>query len=67
MFDILNLFFVSILSTSPEVIKHFPCSSAEHKIYPAHKCLNANNCILTFISMINITPERLKAINLSVC
>ena len=22
----------------------FMLNSAEHKIYPAHKCLNANNC-----------------------
>ena len=31
-------------------------NSAETNIYPAHKCLNANNCnvgILTFMSRIN--------------
>ena len=28
-----------------EVIKlFFMLNSTEHKIYPAHKCLNANNC-----------------------
>ena len=43
----------------------FMLNSAEHEIYPAHKCLNANNSwhfivgILTFISMINSTSERL--------
>ena len=42
----------------------FILNSAEHEIYPAHKCLNANNFgILTFISMINTTSERLKARN----
>ena len=41
-------------------------NSAEHAIYPAHKCQNANNCwhftvgIFTFISMINTTSKRLK-------
>ena len=46
----------------------FILNSAEHEIYPAHKCLNANNCWhfniyehdkLTFISMINTTSERI--------
>ena len=27
-----------------EVIKLFMLNSTEHEIYPAHKCLNANNC-----------------------
>ena len=36
-------------------------NSTENKIYPAHKCLNAN--ILTFISTKNTTSERLKARN----
>ena len=39
----------------------FMLNSADHKIYPAHKCKNAN--ILTFISRINTTSERLKARN----
>ena len=31
--------------SGPEVIKlFFMLNSAEHEIYPAHKCLNANNC-----------------------
>ena len=44
----------------PEVIKtFFMLNSAEHKIYPAHKCQNANDVdILTFISMIHTTSER---------
>ena len=28
----------------PEVIKKFMLSSAEHVIFPAHNCENANNC-----------------------
>ena len=39
-------------------------NSAEHEIYHAHKCKNA---ILTFISMINTTSERHKAINFFIC
>ena len=41
----------------------FPCSTQLNEIYPAHKCENANNnvSILTFISMIHTTPERLKS------
>ena len=31
------------IGPGPEAIKLFSCS-AETKIYPAHKCLNANNC-----------------------
>ena len=27
----------------PEIIKNFH-NSAEREIFPAHKCLNANNC-----------------------
>ena len=27
----------------PEVIIFFMLNSAEHEIYPAHKCLNVNN------------------------
>ena len=32
--------------SGPEVIKLFfqKLNSAKHEIYPAHKCLNANNC-----------------------
>ena len=47
----------------------FMFNSTEHKVYHAHKCLDANNGwhlptivgILTFISMINTTSENLKA------
>ena len=28
----------------PEVIKLFMLNSTEHEVYPAHKCLNGNNC-----------------------
>ena len=39
--------------------------SAEHEIYSAHKCLNANNFfivgILTFISRINKASDNFKA------
>ena len=46
----------------------FILNSAEHEIYPAHKCENANNCgILTLISMINTISERLKARNFFIC
>ena len=37
-------------------------NSAEHEIYPAHNVKMPKNAgILTFISMINTTSERLKA------
>ena len=40
----------------------FMLNSAQHKIYPTHKSYNATIVvILTFISMINTTSERLKA------
>ena len=40
-------------------------NSAEHLIYPAQKCQNANNCWhSTFISMINTAYEILRARNL---
>ena len=43
-------------------------NSVEHEINPAHKCLNANNCvILTLISMVNTTYEGLKARNFFIC
>ena len=43
-------------------------NSAEYEICSADKCLNANIFgILTFISMINTTSERLKARNFFVC
>ena len=41
-----NIFTYQILwgKSGPEVIKLFPLNSAEHEIYPAHKCQNVNNC-----------------------
>ena len=43
----------------PRLLNFFLLNSAEHEIYSAHKCKNVG--ILTFISMINTTSERLKA------
>ena len=43
-------------------------NSSEHKIYPAHNCFMPTIVgILTFISMINTTSERLKARNFFIC
>ena len=57
-----------LICLSPEGIKLFILNSAEHEIYPAHKCKNAHIVgILTFISMINTTFERLKATNILIC
>ena len=43
-------------------------NSAEHEIYPAQNVkIQTIVCILTFISMINTTSERLKAINFFIC
>ena len=39
----------------------FILNSAEHEIYPAHKCQNVNNI------MINTASERLKARNFFIC
>ena len=51
----------------PEVIKlFFILNSAERENYPANKCYNTVG-ILTFISMINTTSERLKARNFFIC
>ena len=41
-------------------------NSAEQDNYPAHKWYNANNCS-TYIRMVNITFERLKARNVVIC
>ena len=55
--------------SGPEVIKKFSVlNSAEHKFYPANNVKMPTIVgILTFISMINTTSERLKAINFFVC
>ena len=46
----------------------FMHNSAEHRIYPAHKCKNANNCwYFNIISMMNTTSEKLKARNFFIC
>ena len=52
-----------------EVIKLFSkLNSADHEIYPAHRVnMSTIVVILTFISMINTTPERLKAGNFFIC
>ena len=44
-------------------------NSAEHEIYPAHKRFKMPTIvgILTIISMINTTSERLKARNFFIC
>ena len=43
-------------------------NSAEHEVYPAHKCLMPTFVgILTFISMINTASERLKLGNFFIC
>ena len=34
----------SIRKSGPQVIFLFILNSGEHEIFPAHKCLNANNC-----------------------
>ena len=44
----------------------FVLTSAAHEIYPAHKCLKCVG-ILTFISMINTTSERLEAKIFFIC
>ena len=49
----------------PEVIKKIMLNSAEHEIYPAHKCSIVG--ILTFISRINTVSESLKARNYFIC
>ena len=44
---VLNILLLNVKQSQigPEVIKLFSCSTElhEHKIYPAHKCQNANN------------------------
>ena len=45
----------------------FILNSAEHEIYPAHVKMPTIVGILTFISMINTTSERLKARNFFNC
>ena len=36
---------LSIMWPAPEIIKLVMLNSAEHEIFPAHKCFeNANNC-----------------------
>ena len=42
----MNMFIILFIHhghLGPGVIKKFMLKSAEHKIFPAHKCLNANN------------------------
>ena len=55
-----------IKSSGPKVMKlFFILNTAEHEIYPAHNVKMPTIVgILTFISMINTTSERLKARNL---
>ena len=45
----------------------FMLNSAENKIYPAHNVKRPIVGILTFMSRINTTSERLKARNLFIC
>ena len=53
----------------PEVIKLFPCSSqlSTKFILLINAKMPATVGILTFVSMINTSPERLKARNFFVC
>ena len=39
-----NTLLTQVKSPGLKVIKLFMFNSAEHEIYPAHKCKNANNC-----------------------
>ena len=55
--------------TGPEVIKLFPCSTqlSTKLILLINVNMPTIIGILTFISMINTTPERHKAINFFIC
>ena len=58
-----------IIGSGPEVIKLFPCSTQLSTKF--NLLINVKMpiivCILTFISMINTTSERLKARNFFIC
>ena len=57
-----------MLETWPRGCNFFMLNSAEHQIYPVHKIKMPTIVgILTFISRINTTSERLKARNLFIC
>ena len=58
----LSMTLYPLLSTGPEAIKLFPCSTQL-----STKLILLITGILTFISMINTTSERLKARNLFIC
>ena len=69
--EIVEVHFV-IRQRGPEVIKLFCMRSAEHEIkMPTIMLINVkmptNVGILTFISMINTTSEKLKARNFFIC
>ena len=55
--------------TWPRVYKTFSMlNSAEHEIYPAHKCQNANNCWhLNIYEQDKYNIERIKARNFFIC
>ena len=59
---------MSSLRTGPKVIKLFMLNSAEHEIYPFMNVKMPTIVgILTFISMMNTTPESFKARNFFTC
>ena len=58
----------TVTAVRPRGYKTFSMlNSAEHEIYPAHVKMPTIVGILTFISMINTTSERLKAKNFFIC
>ena len=44
LYELYSLYLKKTVLPSPEVITFFILNSAEHEIYPAPKCYNANNC-----------------------